>query len=179
MPSLRTEATAYRHIARDLYATLVERARQHIFYSDFKVPDTFDGRFEMVALHSFVIFFRLKGQEGGAEDMAQALIDIVIADLDENLRQAGVGDLSVGKYVKNLARHLLGRIAAYDAAMSKSKGDDDLLCAALHRNVYNSESVDKAVVAKLAAYVGRQIDDLAAQPLEDILNGRWRFDISM
>ncbi len=172
MPSVRTEATIYRHAARDLYAALVKRARQHVFYRDFEVPDTFDGRFEMIALHAFLIFFRLKGQEGRAEDMAQALMDIIIADLDENLRQAGVGDLSVGRHVKNLARHLLGRIAAYDAAISRSKGDDDLLCGALRRNIYNSGSIDQMIVEKLAAYVGGQIDDLAAQPLEDILNGK-------
>ncbi len=176
MPSIRTQATAYRCGARDLYALIVEHARQQELYRDFGVPDTFEGRFEMIALHAFLVFFRLKGQEGDAEDMAQALMDMVIADLDENLRQAGVGDLSVGQYVKTLARRLLGRIAAYDAAISKSGDDDDLLCAALRRNIYDSGSVDQDRVARLAVYVGHQIDHLATQSLGDILNGRCSFN---
>src|SRR5262245_48094906 len=96
-----------------LYAAAIAQARQPVFYAGLRVPDTVDGRFELVALHVFLILQRLKS-EPEATPFAQALFDTMFADMDRNLREMGVGDLSVGKKVKAMAQGLYGRIAAYE-----------------------------------------------------------------
>ncbi len=103
--------------AYPLYAGAVAQARQPVFYARLGVPDTVDGRFDLVALHIFLILQRLKA-EPDAAPFAQAVFDAMFADMDRNLREMGVGDLSVGKKVKAMAQGLYGRIAAYEAGLA-------------------------------------------------------------
>ena len=90
-------------VARRLYEAVVAQARQPVFFAEWGVPDTIDGRFEMVTLHAHLLLRRLK--DGGAETapLAQALFDVMFADMDASLREMGAGDLGVGRRVKQLA----------------------------------------------------------------------------
>jgi cytochrome b pre-mRNA-processing protein 3 len=138
------------HDAQQLYALLVQQARAPAFYAALGVPDSLDGRFEMVALHVFVALRRLK--QAGRDALAQALFDAMFADMDRSLREIGVGDLSVGKRVKEMARALYGRIAAYEAGLAAS--DDALLIEALVRNLYGTVAPPPAdAAAALARYL--------------------------
>ena len=136
---------------RRLYAGLVAQARAPAFYQALGVPDSLDGRYEMVALHVILALRRLKRDGAASAALAQALFDHMFADMDRSLREVGVGDLSVGKRVKEMARGLYGRIAAYEAGLADS---DDALAAALARNVYGTVAAPPpAAPPALARYV--------------------------
>lgn len=157
---------------RALYGQAVTQARSPRFYSDLGVPDTVDGRFEMIALHVFLILDRMSGKSEAASDMAQRLFDLMFADMDQSLREMGVGDLSVGKKIKVMAQAFYGRSAAYREALAK---DEAALAEALKRNVFPGGEPDRAQLAALAAYVKREHDALAGQGLEPLLEGRAAF----
>ena len=115
-----------------VYSAIVEQARKPGFYSVAGVPDTPSGRFAMVALHGFLAMDRL-GQETEARSFSQDLFDLMFADLDHNLREMGVGELSVGKKVKGLARHFFAMAATVREGM---KQGDEALHGPLRQYVY-------------------------------------------
>ncbi|MEK9661005.1 MAG: ubiquinol-cytochrome C chaperone family protein [Alphaproteobacteria bacterium] len=159
--------------AEALYAAIAVQARQPAFFDDFGVPDTVLGRFEMVALHAFLVFRCLRdtGQDGRA--LAQATHDRMFADIDVALRELGIGDMGIGKRVKSLARNLYGRIAAYDAGLDS---DDGALREALARNVYaTAETPRDAQLAALAGYMRREDTNLRTQDDAALLAGRVAF----
>ncbi len=163
--------------ARALYSCLVEQARQPAFFTDCGVPDTVDGRFEMITLHLFLLLRRLKSGRDGTSDeiqtLAQAIFDTMFVDMDENLREMGVGDLSVGRKVQQMVEAVYGRIAAYERGL---EGDDEALTGALRRNLYGTTEVAADQLAAMAAYLRGAVDGLAAQQTDDLLAGRVRFE---
>jgi cytochrome b pre-mRNA-processing protein 3 len=160
--------------ARALYEAIVTQARLPGFYRDRGVPDTLDGRFDMIVLHAFLVLHRLKRDGHAQGPVGQALFDLMFADMDASLREIGVGDLSVGKKVKQMARAFYGRAAAYDAALAD--GAAAALEDALRRNLYGTVAApDRADLAAMAGYVRFQAQALAAQDVKAILAGRLRF----
>jgi cytochrome b pre-mRNA-processing protein 3 len=161
-----------RNTAADaLYAALVEQARRPFFYAQLGVPDTVDGRFEMIVLHMFLALHRLKG-EPGHEEFGQALFDTMFADMDRSLREMGVSDLSVGRHVKTMAKGFYGRVAAYENGLVDAGGT--VLTDALRRNVYGTVAAAPDP-APLAAYVRTSVAGLAAQRAADVMAGRPHF----
>jgi cytochrome b pre-mRNA-processing protein 3 len=149
---------------RSSYEAIVAAARHPVFYASWGVPDTLDGRFDMISLHSFLVLDRLKGVE---QDFRQRLVDEMFADMDRSLREMGVGDLSVGKKVRKMAEVFYGRVAAYDAALA---GPPEALEAAIARNVF-PDVQDSAGPRLLAAHVAAQRQHLAAQEAAVIAGG--------
>lgn len=158
----------------ELYGATVRQARSPAFYLDAGVPDTIEGRFEMVALHVWLVLRRLR--EGGepAKATGQKLFDILFDDMDQTLREMGVGDLSVGKKIKALASSFYGRMQAYDAALKEAETDE--LATALSRNVYGRDDASDETPAMLAAYVRRTDRALQAQAMDELLSGRIVFE---
>ncbi|MCK5747013.1 MAG: ubiquinol-cytochrome C chaperone [Oricola sp.] len=152
---------------RALYAAAVEQARQPALYRDFNAPDTVEGRFEQVALHVYLVMRRLKGDEA-AKKASQSLFDVMFQNMDDSLRELGVGDLQVGKKVRALAENFYGRIGAYEAALKDEAPAADL-GAALARNIYGVASSKDAEA--LADYVRAADAFLARQPAARIANG--------
>lgn len=153
------------------YGRIVERARDPIFHLDWHVPDTLDGRFELLALHVFLVLNRLKREEDAAPAFAQRLFDMMFADLDRALREMGASDLGVGRRVKEMASAFYGRVAAYDGGL----GDKVSLPVGLRRNLFGTVSPGEAEIAVAVDYVTRQVAALAAQPIGDLLAGQIRF----
>lgn len=145
-----------------LYGAIVAAARQEKFYAEWGVPDTVDGRFDMISLHLFLVLDRLK--EGGAatQDLRQRLTDIFFADMDRSLREMGVGDLSVGKKVRRMAEAFFGRVTAYAAALEQG-GDVE---AVLRRNIFVDQPTQN--VAALANWVRVARTNLNSQ---DVVQG--------
>jgi cytochrome b pre-mRNA-processing protein 3 len=131
------------------------------------VPDSLDGRFEMVALHCYLVLRRLRGAGVEPERISQALVDLFFADLEANLREMGAGDLGVGKRVKRMATGFYGRVAAYDGAQAKGE-----LAEALRRNLFGTVAAGPAEIETMVGYVKTAGARLAAQPLAPILAGR-------
>lgn len=156
--------------AESLYLSTVEAARRPVLFAELGVPDTLDGRYEMVALHAYLVLRRLKRDRAVTAELAQAFFDFMFVDFDNTLREAGVGDLGVGRRVKQMATGFYGRIAAYDAGM-----DDGDLEEALRRNAYGTVTVDGGLLARLAAYLRDADRALAGQPTDGFLAGRVAF----
>lgn len=174
MDLLRGGRTRRQDAAEELYQSLVAQARQPVFYTAYGVPDSRDGRLEMVSLHAILVMRRLRDEGRAGQALAQRLFDVMFVDLDHHVREWGVGDLSVGKHVKKLAQSFLGQAAALDPVLAAR--DSAALADLLRRNVY-SEVADPApaAVAQLAAYLLRQERWLAEQPAADLLAGTVHF----
>lgn len=157
-------------VAERLYLALVTQARQPMFFQVLGVPDTVLGRFEMISLHAFMLFQRLRDTEDGA--LAQDVHDVMFADMDRSLREMGVGDLGVGKRVKKLASNLYGRIAAYEQGLA---GDDATLAAALRRNLFATADANDAQVLAVAGYLRREVAALSGQSPAALRGGEIAF----
>jgi cytochrome b pre-mRNA-processing protein 3 len=163
----------YRPQAYAAYTSIVERARSPAFFEHFDVPDTLDGRYEMIALHMFLVLNRLKAEHEATAEYAQALFDAMFADLDRGLREMGATDMGVGKRVKEMAKGFYGRIAAYEKGLD---GDDQTLDEALKRNLYGTVQPRTDAVAALGRYMRGQARNLAGQPLTAFLDNHIKFD---
>ncbi len=163
------ERKANRAITEALYGQIVAAARQPVFYSDWQVPDTPLGRFEMVALAMLLFQHRLRGETGPTGEVAQVLIDEFFTDVEHSLRELGISDPGVPKRMKRLAKMFYGRTAAYTEALDRA--DCAALAAALTRNV-RPDAPGWPQATNLAAYAFRARKELAAQPVADICAGR-------
>lgn len=156
-------------VACAIYGALVAQARLPDFYLHAGVPDTIEGRFEMVLLHAFLVLRRMKAAGEPARELGQHVFDIMFDDMDQTLREIGVGDLSVGKKVKGMAAAFYGRIAAYDEGLDAAA--PEVLDEALKRNLFATAAPTQAEVAALADYVRAADKALAGQSLEALLAG--------
>ncbi len=156
--------------AEALYEAAVAQMRCPVFYTDYGVADRFEERFELLTLHVHLLIRRLT--EGGAAPRAQELFDALFFDMDRTLRAIGVGDMGVGKRVKDMVRAYYGRAKAYDSAL-----DDPAKAAlesALARNVFGA-GTESVGAARLARQVRATVAALASQPIADLAAGRIRF----
>jgi cytochrome b pre-mRNA-processing protein 3 len=115
-----------------LYTAAVAAARAPALYAELGVPDTLDGRFDMVGLHAFLLIDRLRRDVPPGPDLAQSVFDAMFSDMDQTLREMGVGDLTVGKRVRAMWEAFHGRAAAYETALDAAE-DGALAAEAMAR----------------------------------------------
>ncbi|MGB0684508.1 MAG: ubiquinol-cytochrome C chaperone family protein [Magnetovibrionaceae bacterium] len=166
------ESRTRKQHARRLYETVVIQARQPVFYAEWGVPDTVDGRFDMIGIHAWLLMRRLRQDEDRTKELAQATFDLMFADMDQNLRELGIGDMGIASRIKKMAKAFYGRIAAYDEGLDGLPGT---LEAALKRNAYRKCDPESDQVAHLAAYVRRANIHLADQNTENLESGTVSF----
>ncbi len=154
------------------YRRVVEQARQPGFFIECGVPDTLDGRFELICLHAFLYLHRLKRERPQAAPLGQRFFDAMFADFDRSLREMGTGDLSVGREVKRMAEAFYGRVAAYERGLA---ADDAVLEPALARNLFGTAAPTQARLAAMAGYVRREAARLNRQGAAELLAGRVSF----
>lgn len=157
----------------ELYGAAVAAARDPALFAALGVPDTVEGRFDLVSLHVGLLIRRLR-TDGDARGpaLAQAVFDAMFADMDLNLREMGVGDLSVGKRVRGMWEAFHGRALAYEAALDSQ--DPAALAEALARNVWRGAAPEGSA-PRLAAVARARADHLAGQGIADLAAGRLRF----
>lgn len=157
-----------RQAAHRLYIALVAQARQPFFYARWSVPDSVDGRFDLILLHVFLFTHRLRSEQAREmHHLAGAITDIFFDDMDRSLREMGVGDMSVGKKIKVMANAFNGRFMAYANALS----DAEAFSFALTRNVYRNAKPDDAQVQALTHYAMAAWDGLNKQPAASLIQG--------
>ena len=130
-------------VARQLCAELMARARRPEFFLRLGVPDTMDGRFDLVALHAWLALERLETDRV----LAQALIDENFVSFDEALRALGTGDIGMNRRLKTMAGAFYGRLQAY-----RSASDREALADAIHRNLYRRAQGREAEARAIAIY---------------------------
>lgn len=154
--------------AERAYGTVVAQARRAEFFRLCGVPDTLDGRFELICLHAFLYLQRLKQESPPADALGQAFFDTMFADFDRSLRELGTGDLSVGREVKKMAQAFYGRIQAYEQGLHDGETS---LAAALIRNLFGTVQASAAAVATMAAYLRRETARLSGERRDELLAG--------
>jgi cytochrome b pre-mRNA-processing protein 3 len=158
--------------AERAYDAVVSQARRPEFFTLCGVPDTLDGRFELICLHAFLYLQRLKTESPPAGELGQAFFDTMFTDFDRSLREMGTGDLSVGRQVKKMVEAFYGRIQAYEQGL---KADETSLAAALTRNVFGTAPPEPGAPAVMAAYLRHQAARLGATDRDGLIAGRLSF----
>jgi len=154
-----------------IYGMIVTQAREPSFYRDLGVPDTVNGRFDLLVLHLWMVLRRFKSIEGDAK-LSQALFDHFCDDMDANLREMGVGDLTVPKRMQAFGEAFYGRATAYDLALISGSA---ALAQALCKNILNGEGIEKA--RRLAIYVETALEDLSGLDEAALQGGAWKFPL--
>ncbi|MYZ48478.1 ubiquinol-cytochrome C chaperone family protein [Propylenella binzhouense] len=154
-----------RDSAERLYAAVVDAARRPEFYEGLGVPDTVEGRFELLALHFYPVIHRLMYRPDGDPELARRLSEAFVRDMDAVHREMGIGDISVPKRLKKLYGVFAGRISAYRDGLRQG---GEALADVLDRTIFFGRS-DRQAAARLAAYLAE-----AVAGLEDADLAEWR-----
>lgn len=141
-----------------LLAGTIARARRPVFYEKLGVPDTIDGRFDLLVLHAWLVLDRLAEQ--GADTLSQSLVDALFVQFDEALREQGAGDMGMGKRMTKMADAFFGRLKAYREA-----ADDKTLADAILRNLYRGDAGKVEQAAALAIYAASARESLSQADL--------------
>lgn len=134
--------------AQDLYRALVARSREKVFYQEWRVADTIDGRFDLLTLHAFLVFDALKGQGPAAAELGSQLADAIFTGFDEALRELGISDFGMGRRIRKMADAFYGRLHHYGLARTQPE-----LAAAVQRNLYRGNGERGHEAAGLASYM--------------------------
>ncbi len=159
--------------AERLYRQLVTQARQPDFYGRLGVPDTVEGRLEMILLHLVLLFQRLHGEGDNGQLLAQSVFDRFVADMDRSLREMGVGDLGIPKRMKAIGRSFYGRLEAYGRPIAER--DQRALTDALRRNLWPDGAPIADHAEEVAAYAAHAATTLRGQPFGNIARGKIAF----
>ena len=152
-----------------IYGMIVTQAREPSFYRDLGVPDTVNGRFDLLVLHLWMVLRRMRGLETGA-GLSQALFDRFCADMDANLREMGVGDLTVPKRMRAFGEAFYGRAGAYDHALAAGQ---DALAQAFCKNILNGGQIEQA--RQLGTYAAAGMAMLEGLDEAALLGASWKF----
>ncbi len=170
MFGLVRKKTVYEDAAVVLYMRCMEQSRVVKLYAEYGVPDSFDGRFEALLAHVFLVIHRVV-EEPGYEELSQALFDITFADMDQSLRKIGIGDMGVPKHMKKMMEAFNTRMHHYQEAVECGE-----LAKALVTNLYGViEEPDMVQVQLFEGYMLSKIDRLAGQDMADIASGLAEF----
>lgn len=142
MLNVFSRSKAVKRAADRLYGAVVARSRETVFFVSFAVPDTLDGRFDLLTLHAYAVLIQLSADKA----LGQAFIDRLFLGFDEAYREMGAGDIGLGWRMKTLAGAFYGRLAAYEAAATPQA-----LAEALVRNLYRGR--ETACAPAMAAYL--------------------------
>ena len=149
-----------------LYGRLIAASRQPGFYENLQVPDTIEGRYEMLVVHCYLVLRRLHALGRPAIWVSQSLFEFMLDDLDRSAREIGVGDMGIAKQMKRLGKGFYGRAAAYDSALNAC--DSLQLATALARNVLDSDVASQAAQG-LTVYVQAADRHMQQFTLEELL----------
>jgi cytochrome b pre-mRNA-processing protein 3 len=156
-----------REAAERIYAACREAARRPALYLELGVPDTLDGRFEMMAFALFPVLDRLMHAPGEEPELARLVSESLVDDMDAVFREMGMADTAVPKRMKTLYRSFAGRMSAYRQGM---EGGEAALAEAVARNVFPDAPPDERA-QDLATYLKAATEVLAAADISDLRRG--------
>lgn len=158
----------YQLVAHEAYVSLVAESRRPFFYTEANVPDTLDGRFDVIALHIFLLTHRLKKE---APEFVRAVWEAFFSDMDRSLREMGASDTGIGKRIKKMVQAFYGRMDAYENAL----GDEATFKEALARNLYRGEPGSEASLVLMAGYAAKNVAHLVAKQTDALASGKIDF----
>jgi cytochrome b pre-mRNA-processing protein 3 len=149
-----------------LYRAIVARGREPAWYREGRVPDTLDGRFDMIAAILALVLLRLETEGEAGRGPSVLLTEIFIDDMDGTLRQIGIGDYVVGKHVGRMMSALGGRLAAFRAGRERGSFRE-----AVARNIFHEAPPSEAAPALVAGRLERFAAGLDETGLHALLDG--------
>ena len=158
--------TKQRAPLQPLYRAIVARGREPAWYRDGQVPDTLDGRFDMIAAILSLVLLRLETEGESGKGPSVLLTEIFIDDMDGTLRQLGVGDYVVGKHVGRMMSALGGRLAAFRAGREAGS-----LAEAVTRNIFHEAPPSDESLAFVTSGLERFAAALDDAPADSLLAG--------
>ena len=167
----------YETIHNDIYQKIVEFSRNKIFYTKYKVPDTIDGRFDMLVLTTIIIVFRLSKIKDKGTYLSQKIFDITFRDLDFSLRELGAGDVSVSNNMKKLISSYMGRQKTYIRAFKNN--DEKFLELAFKNNIYRNNKQNGDYILVLSRNIFRINKKLDLIEDKKILNGDFEISVCL
>jgi cytochrome b pre-mRNA-processing protein 3 len=178
---LRTRSRK-RRTAHDLYGSIVARSRSPAFYADLAVPDSVMGRLELIILHLALLIERLQADGDAGAGLAQEVAEAFVRDMDDSIREIGIGDMGVPRRVKQAAGALYERRREIAAVVAEHSGDPDTLrdamTAFLGRVVWAGGPIDRNGARRLAEYVLELRSVFAANPFAALSEGRLDFSMA-
>ena len=139
-------------LAVNLYRLIVKQSRKSEFYLSLKVPDTIDGRFELIILHFFLLERTFDKKIKKDQLIYKELLEIMYKDFDMSLREIGVGDLSVGKKIYQMTEAFSGRLFAYRKFNNKKNFSS--MGTTIKRNIYGTvNNIDEKYVEIIKSYI--------------------------
>jgi cytochrome b pre-mRNA-processing protein 3 len=156
-----------------LYGTIVAQARLPGFYRDYGVPDTVDGRFELIVLHLALLLRRLSGEAEPIRALGQQVFDRFCQDMDRNLREIGISDLKVPLEMRRMGEAFYGRARAYEAALMDP--NPAVLVEAIARNVYAGGPDRVPGASRLATYMRNAAAALGSYDAATLVRGELTF----
>ncbi len=167
----------YKDIIPEIYQNIIERSRSKFFYLDLDIDDSFESRFDIIILHSFIIFYFLKNITDNEKELSQFLFDFMFDDFDNNLREMGFGDIAVNKKMKVFITAFYGRIANYSKGVDQihNSKDDEILNQAIANNIYKGRNPNSQYLNFFKQYIISNLDFFNSRNFEKNLNERFRF----
>ncbi len=154
------------------YRALAERARDPVLYREFGVPDTLQGRFDLLVLHLVLLLRRLRTEGEIGEALGQDIFDLFVRDMDRAMREMGVGDLGMKRRMRDMAKGFYARAGLYDPALEA--GDHQALALALEQSFFPNEP--RAAAARgLAAWALKTVTALRETARGELLAGEAMF----
>ena len=160
-------------IAYELYGSIVAQTRKPFFYANWHVPDSVEGRFEVLVIHMSLFIYRLKNETAEGQQLGRLVSEAFIDDLDDSFREMGVGDLAVPKRVKMASEAYFGRLQAYSVGLDDNS--DCQLAQTIIRNITGDEGLGVINAEAIGDYMMRSSRILAALDLGAIRHGKLRF----
>ena len=163
----------YSTVSHDIYQKIVKFSRNKMFYTKYKVPDTIDGRFDMLVLITVIAVFRLSKIKDEGTKLSQNIFDIVFKDLDFSLRELGAGDVSVVNNMKKLISSYMGRQKIYLKAFKND--DEKLLAMAFKNNIFRNNDQKENLILLLSKVIFKINKKLDLIDDNKILEGDFEF----
>ena len=167
----------YETISNDIYQKIVNFSRNKIFYTKYGVPDTIDGRFDLLVLITIIVVHRLSKIKNEGSELSQMIFDIVFKDLDYSLRELGAGDVSVANNMKKLISSYMGRQKIYVKAFKSE--DEKFLALAFKNNIFRNTDQKKNLILLLSKNILRINKKLYLIEDTKLLIGDFNFSISL
>ena len=165
----------YETIPREIYQKIVYFSRNKIFYTKYNVPDTIDGRFDMLVLITILVVFRLSKIQDEGVKLSQKVFDIIFKDLDYSLRELGAGDVSVANNMKKLISSYMGRQKIYIKAFKNN--DEKVLALAFKNNIFRNNNQEEKLILLLSNNILKIKKNLDLIQDQKILNGEFNFSL--
>ena len=163
---------------KNIYQNIIDRSRCKSFYIDYDIEDKFESRFDLIVLHSFMIFQYFLDSGMKKNKLSQSIFDLMFQDIENNLREMGFGDIAVNKKMKLFIAAFYGRVASYSKSIQNYRLNSSIndLSITIKNNIYKNNNISDAKLNSLSRYVISNISDFVKNGYETNIKYFFQFN---